>query len=110
MMIQLILTTLLVLVALFVGLQQTTSRFVKFAVFAVIALGTYFVWVPEETNRIAVLLGVGRGADLRAYLWIVITLALIVFLYLKILRLSRKVTQLTRAIALSHPQAPEPPE
>jgi hypothetical protein len=30
-----------------------------------------------------------------------------VFLYLKIVRLSRKLTQLTRAVALAHPQTPD---
>lgn len=106
MMIQLFLSVLLAGVALMIGLQRTTSRLVRVAVLVVIGLGVYFVWAPNETTRLAALLGVGRGADLVLYLWVVITLALIVLLYLKIVRLSRKVTQLTRAAALADPKQP----
>ena len=42
------------------------------------------------------------------YLWVVITLALILFLYLKMIRMGRKITQLTRAIALMHVEEPTP--
>jgi hypothetical protein len=106
MMIQVFLSALLAGVALMVGLQRTTSRLLRATVLVVIALGAYFVWVPDQTTRLAALLGVGRGADLVMYLWVVITLALIVLLYLKIVRLSRKLTQLTRASALADPKQP----
>ena len=106
MMIQVFLSVALAGVALMVGLQRTTSRLLRAAVLVFIALGAYFVWAPNETTRLAALLGVGRGADLIMYLWVVITLALIVLLYLKIVRLSHKVTQLTRANALANPRLP----
>jgi hypothetical protein len=48
--------------------------------------------------------GVVRGADLILYLWVVISVALIVFLYLKLAALSRRLTQLARAVALGHPR------
>ena len=107
MMIQIFLSALLAVVAAMIALQRTTSRLVRISVLIVIAVGAYFVWAPEQSNRLAESLGVGRGADLVLYLWVVITLALIVFLYLKIVRLSRKLTQLTRAVALAHPQTPD---
>ena len=88
------------------AVQRTTSRFVQLAVLGAIAAGGYFVWAPEQANALAQAVGVGRGADLLFYLWVVITLALILFMYLKIQRLSRRVTRLTRALALAHPQAP----
>jgi hypothetical protein len=106
MTIQIFLTVLLVAVAAMVGLQTATLRALRLAVIAVVAIGVYFVWMPEQATRLAGALGVGRGADLVLYLWVVLTLALIVFLYLKIVRLSRKLTELTRALALARPQAP----
>jgi hypothetical protein len=104
--IQIFLTALLATVAVMVVLQRSTSRFLRIAVLVVVAIGLYFVWAPDQTTRLAAALGVGRGADLVLYLWVVITLALIVFLYLKIVQLSRRLTELTRAQALSRPQNP----
>jgi hypothetical protein len=106
MVIQIFLSVLLAGVAALTAIQRTTSRLLRAAVLSVIALGAFFVWVPEATNRIAEVFGVGRGADVILYTWVVITLALIVFLYLKVARLSRKLTVLTRAVALDHPQRP----
>ena len=106
MTIQIFLTVLLLTVAAMVALQRSTSRLLRLTVLAVVVAGLYFVWMPEQTTRLAESLGVGRGADLVLYLWVVITLALIVFLYLKIVQLSRRLTELTRAQALSRPQIP----
>ena len=106
MTIQIFLTTLLATVAVMIALQRSTSRVLRLAVLTVVAAGLYFVWAPEQTTRLAAALGVGRGADLVLYLWVVITLALIVFLYLKIVQLSRRLTELTRTQALSRPQIP----
>ena len=106
MTIQVFLTALLLGVAALVAVQRTTSRFVQLAVLGAIAAGGYFVWAPEQANALAQAVGVGRGADLLFYLWVVITLALILFMYLKIQRLARRVTRLTRALALAHPQSP----
>jgi hypothetical protein len=106
MIIQAFLTLLLLGVAVLVAVQRAASRLVQFTVLAVILTGIYFVWVPEQANVLAHAVGVGRGADLLFYLWVVITLALVMFMYLKIQRLARRVTQLTRAIALSQPRLP----
>jgi hypothetical protein len=106
MTIQIFLSVLLVGVAVLIAVQRTTSRLLRAIVLAVVAVGAFLVWVPEVTNRFAEAFGVGRGADLVLYVWVVITLALIVFLYLKVAHLSRKVTQLARAVALGHPRLP----
>jgi len=108
MMIQLFLTALLMAIGFSIALQRSTSRLVRLAILAVVAGGGFFVWVPNQTTAIAELVGVGRGADLMLYLWVVITLALILFLYLKMIRMGRKITQLTRAIALMHVKEPTP--
>jgi hypothetical protein len=103
MWIQVFLSVLLGAVAVLVGMQRTTSRLVRAFILAVIIAGTTFVWIPDQTNVIASALGIGRGADLLFYLWVVITLGLVVFLYLKIIRAERKLTLIARAQALAHP-------
>jgi hypothetical protein len=105
MILQVFLSVLLFGVALLVATQRT-SRLLRTAVLLVVAAGAFMVWVPEVTDGFAEMFGVGRGADLVLYLWVVITLALIVFLYLKVAQLSRKLTQLARAIALVRPAFP----
>jgi hypothetical protein len=106
MTIQFFLTGLLASLALLVSLQRTTSRLVRVVLLLVLGVGAIFVWVPDQTTVIAEALGVGRGADLVLYLWVVITLALLLVLYLKIIRMGRKITQLTRAIALADARGP----
>jgi len=106
MTIQIFLTAVLATVVVMIALQRSTALVLRLAVLSVVAIGLYFVWAPEQTTQLAAVLGVGRGADLLLYLWVVITLALIVFLYLKIVQLSRRLTELTRAQALSRPQIP----
>jgi small membrane protein len=73
----------------------------------VVATGSFFVWVPDRTTEIAAALGVGRGADLILYLWVVLTLAVILVLYLKVIQLARRITVLTRALAIAHAREPE---
>jgi small membrane protein len=107
MIIQIFLSAILAGIALLVTLQRTTSGVVRVGILAVIGAGAVFVWAPDYTSVIAEAIGVGRGADLVLYLWVVITLALILILYLQVIRMGRRITQLTRAIALAHARAPE---
>lgn len=106
MMIQIFLTVLLVGIALLFAVQQATSRLVRAVILTVIAAGAFFVWAPEQTTVVSRAVGVGRGADLVLYVWVVISLALMLVLYLKVVQMGRKVTQLTRAIALSQARIP----
>lgn len=106
MIIKVLLTSLLALLALFVTLQTVTSHAVRLTVLTVLAIGGYFVWRPEHANWVAHALGVGRGADLLVYLWVVITCSVILLLYLKIVSMSRMLTQLARRVALSQPMHP----
>jgi hypothetical protein len=63
-------------------------------------VGLVFVWAPNITNTIAAMVGVGRGADLIMYLWIVLNLLSIVRLHIKLREQSDLVTLLARQIAL----------
>jgi len=106
MIIKVLLTGLLALLALFVMLQTVTSHAVRLTVLTILVIGGYFVWRPEHANWVAQTLGVGRGADLLMYLWVVITCSVILLLYLKIVRMNRMLTQLARRLALSQPMHP----
>jgi small membrane protein len=106
MIIKILLSSLLALLALFVTLQRTSSRGVRFTVLAMLAIGAYFVWRPEHATAVAQTLGVGRGADLLMYLWVVITCSVILLLYLKIVHMNRMLTELARRLALGQPMHP----
>jgi len=45
--------------------------------------------------------GVGRGADLMIYVWVLASLMLILVLHLKLVALGRRFTELARAIAIA---------
>jgi small membrane protein len=106
MIIQILLALMLLLLAMFVGLQASTPRGVRLLVLTMLAGGAFLVWQPEHANDAASVLGVGRGADLLFYLWIVITLAVIFLLYLKIVRMNRMLTELARRLAIERPIRP----
>ena len=106
MIIKFLLITLLVLLAVFVVWQRIPSPAVRSAALIIVAIGAYFVWQPEHANAVAHLVGVGRGADLLMYLWVVVTFSAVLVLYLKIVEMSRMLTELARRLAVSDPIYP----
>lgn len=74
---------------------------VRFGLLAIVAAGYLFIWMPELTNEIARLVGIGRGADLMMYLWILLSLFLILKLHIKLRELSEMTTKLARAYTLT---------
>src|SRR5262247_2570710 len=106
MIIKFLLITLLALLAVFVIWQKITSPGVRSTALIVLAIGAYFVWQPEHANAVAHVVGVGRGADLLIYLWVVVTFSLVLVLYLRIVEMSRMLTELARRLALSEPTYP----
>jgi small membrane protein len=105
-MMKVLLIGLLLLIAVFVMGQRSVSRALRFAVLAMLGGGGYLVWLPERATALAKVLGVGRGADLLLYIWVVITLAVILLIFLKIVESNRMITALARQIALDNPQLP----
>lgn len=69
-------------------------------VFGLIAAGGVAVVFPGITQRVAELVGVGRGADLVAYLAIVVVMFVLLHYYTKFVELQRHVTELTRELAI----------
>jgi hypothetical protein len=76
------------------------SRLVRWPMVLTSALGIYFVLHPERTTEIATTLGVGRGADLLLYVWVVVTLLLFVRIALVQVQHRQEMTALARELAL----------
>lgn len=104
MIIQVILTVGLLLCLSYAFLQRQKARYVSLAIEVVAFAGICFVLAPEWTNRLAHMVGVGRGADLILYCWLLISLMVSINLQFKILDLQRLLTELTREIALQAPR------
>jgi hypothetical protein len=83
--------------------QRRGSNFVFHATLAIVAAGLFFVWAPEQANNLAHLLGVGRGADLILYCWILTSLIVALNLHVMIRANIRLTTELARQLALAHP-------
>ena len=109
MIIQVILIVGLLLSFVYALLQRQQSQLVTIGMSAVSLTGVYFVLVPESTQQLADLVGVGRGADLIMYCWLVISLIVSVNLQFKILRLQRQITELARKMTLQAAGEPARP-
>jgi hypothetical protein len=96
---QIVLLVSLLLLSLYVILLRNalTDRLL---ILVILALGVLFVLWPDLTTRIANFLGIGRGADLLTYLFVVLSLFLFVYVISEVNRLQRTVTGLAREIAL----------
>ena len=100
MIIQFLLIAGLLACAAYAFLQRARSRLVSVVIGAASLAGIYFVLFPQATSQLAHLVGVGRGADLVLYCWILISLAVSMNLQFRILSLEETITTLTREIAL----------
>jgi hypothetical protein len=81
---------------------REASRSPVIGVSAVMAAigGMYVVWVPSHASRLAEWAGIGRGADLILYVWVAISLIILLNLHLKMRRQLELITGLSRAMAL----------
>ena len=68
--------------------------------------GMVLVFVPEWSDALARAVGVGRGADLIFYCWLVISLIVSINLHVRLRDLQSQITALTRALALKTPAFP----
>ena len=67
--------------------------------------GLYFVWFPSHATILAELAGIGRGVDLILYVWVVISLLIVLNLHLKLRAQMELITALAREIAIVKAQA-----
>lgn len=78
----------------------------KLLIVCIMAAGVFMVAFPELTNKLAAALGVGRGADLVFYLFIVGFCYLMLLIYAKIKRMERQLAELARKQALMEVKSP----
>jgi len=104
---QVVLSFLLGIVLLYAWAQYRRSPIVTVLSCAVSLIGFYFVWIPSHATRVAELVGIGRGADLVLYVWVCISLVVLLNLHLKLRTQHELLTQLARSIALANATVPE---
>jgi len=104
---QVVLSLLLGIVLLYAWAQYRRSPIVTVLSCAVSLIGFYFVWIPSHATRVAELVGIGRGADLVLYVWVCISLVVLLNLHLKLRTQHELLTQLARSIALANAALPE---
>ncbi len=100
MMIQPIITVVLVGILFFTLMQSRRGFVLRTTMLASVLLGIVLTWMPALASTIANLLGVGRGADLIFYIWILVSMLALVTLYFSFNRQHKQITALSRALAL----------
>ena len=83
-----------------VFLRRNRLPFHIITVFALLGAGAVSVLFPNVTQDAAKLVGVGRGADLVTYISIVAMMFVLLHYYTKFVELQRKLTEMTREVAI----------
>lgn len=92
-----------VLLLLFIGryiIKQDNRLISRLIIISVLLIGIIIIFQPELTSNIAHILGIGRGTDLIFYMFIFISVLLFGYLRSEQNELSRKLTKITREIAI----------
>ncbi len=97
---QILLTAFLALILIYAWSAHRTAPTVGLLASLAALAGMYFVWLPKQATALAAFVGIGRGADLILYTWVVISLLIIVNLHLKLRVQLDMITRLTRTIAI----------
>lgn len=102
MIMQIILTSLLAMIALYATVEYRRSPFVGSLSLIVAVIGIYLTWSPQHASALAAMAGVGRGVDLIIYTWVVISLLVILNLHLKLQAQLELITALARQLAIQN--------
>ena len=107
---QLILSALLSGILLYAWTEYRRSPVVALMSVVVATAGLYFVWVPQHSTWLAELVGIGRGVDLILYVWVCLSLIVLLNLHLKLRTQMELITALARKIALADAQSTSKPQ
>lgn len=110
MIFQLLLCTGLLVSIVYAFTQKAKSPLVSITTVISAFAGLYFVWVPNHANAIANAIGIGRGADLIFYCWIVISLAILLNLHFKVRGNLELVTAVARRVAIMETEQQQVPD
>jgi hypothetical protein len=106
---QIAFTLVLIAVVLVAFAQLPKIPQVGGAVICAGLFGAYLVWRPEDATYLAHLVGIGRGADLVLYVWVLISCAILLLLYLNLRQQLQLITIMARKMALDE-EAKHPAE
>jgi hypothetical protein len=98
---QVILSLLLAGILLYAWVEYRRAPAVAILAVLIATAGLYFVWFPSHSTEIAALVGIGRGVDLILYIWVCISLVVLLNLHLKLRTQMEVITRLARAVALA---------
>ena len=98
---QFVFSCVLLSVILVAFVQLAQSPLVGGLVIIVALFGAYLVWMPESATQIAHYVGIGRGADLLLYIWVLISFSVLLAIYLAVRGQLQIITALARRIALA---------
>jgi small membrane protein len=104
---QIVLSALLAGILLYAWTEYRRSPAVALLTVFVASAGIYLVWVPEHSTQLAELVGIGRGVDLILYIWVCISLIVLLNLHLKLRTQMELITTLARRIAIADAQPPK---
>ena len=105
--IQVILIILSMLAAIMGSIAFKSKLLPRLLALLLFCAATGFVIFPEATSDIARVLGVGRGTDLLLYVTIFAGLHSCLRLYIRTRAVQRKLTELTRALAIKDAIVPK---
>ena len=100
-LIQLFLFAGLLLIAFYVYRKLRSSLLDVIIIFLFVITGMVFISFPLITNKIANIMGVGRGADMIFYLSVVTFSFLLVKLYARVRRLEHMIHSIIRANSIA---------
>lgn len=106
MIMQIFLICGLLALGIFAASQRRRAGLVSFVMIALAVGGIFLVALPDATTDLANALGVGRGADLVSYIFILFSLSAILNLHLRLRAEAEVVTRLARAIAIESAEGP----
>ncbi len=102
---QFVLSILLSGILLYAWTEYRRSPAVALLSVVAATAGLYFVWVPEHSTWLAEMVGIGRGVDLILYIWVCISLIVLLNLHLKLRTQMELITTLARKAALAETES-----
>jgi hypothetical protein len=100
MLIQVVLTSIFLLLLLRVLQQRTLGSAFKVTSVAIIVLASCVVIFPTVTNKVAAFAGVGRGADLIMYICIAVGAYLLTLCFIRLRSMELAMARLIQRLAL----------
>lgn len=100
------LSILLAGIVVYAWAEYSRAPAVSLVAMLVSAAGLYFVWLPQHASWLAAQVGIGRGVDLIIYVWVVLSLLVMLNLHLKLRSQMELITALTRELAIASARFP----